>query len=156
MCRNIRTLVNFDPPATDEEIRAASLQFVRKLSGVTAPTRANEAAFDRSVNEETNVSDALKLGLISMDSTMRSNLAVGLPIDLAVIRRDAIRVAFTERIDQSDPYFQELRESWSQALRAAHLAIPAPPYGSGESAVSMVGLQTATDRSAARPRGGLR
>jgi hypothetical protein len=51
MCRNIRTLVNFDPPATDEEIRAASLQFVRKLSGVTAPTRANEAAFDRSVNE---------------------------------------------------------------------------------------------------------
>jgi putative proteasome-type protease len=111
---------------------------------------------DRSVNDETNVSEALKLGLISMDSTMRSNLGVGLPIDLAVIRRDAIRVAFTERIDQTDPYFQELRESWSQALTAAHQAIPLPPYGASESPVSMVGVQTATDRSAARPRGGLR
>jgi len=51
MCRNIRTLFNFDPPATDEEIRAASLQFVRKLSGFTRPSRANEAAFDRAVDE---------------------------------------------------------------------------------------------------------
>ena len=49
MCRNIRTLFNFDPPATDEEIRAASIQFVRKLSGFTAPSRANEPAFDRAV-----------------------------------------------------------------------------------------------------------
>jgi hypothetical protein len=49
MCRNIRTLFNFDPPATDEEIRAASIQFVRKLSGFTAPSRANELAFDRAV-----------------------------------------------------------------------------------------------------------
>jgi hypothetical protein len=49
MCRNIRTLFNFDPPATDAEIRAASIQFVRKLSGFTAPSRANEAAFDRAV-----------------------------------------------------------------------------------------------------------
>ena len=46
MCRNIKTLFNFDPPATDEEIRAASLQFVRKLSGFNAPSKANEAAFD--------------------------------------------------------------------------------------------------------------
>jgi len=51
MCRNIKTLFNFDPPATDEEIRAASLQFVRKLSGFTAPSRANEAAFDRAIDE---------------------------------------------------------------------------------------------------------
>ena len=51
MCRNIRTLFNFDPPASDEEVRAASLQFVRKLSGFTAPSRANEAAFDRAVDE---------------------------------------------------------------------------------------------------------
>jgi hypothetical protein len=49
MCRNIRTLFNFDPPATDEEIRAASIQFVRKLSGFTAPSRANQPAFDRAV-----------------------------------------------------------------------------------------------------------
>ena len=50
MCRNIRTLFNFDPPATDEEIRAASLQFVRKLSGFTNPSKANEAAFNAAID----------------------------------------------------------------------------------------------------------
>jgi hypothetical protein len=49
VCRNIRTLFNFDPPATEEEVRAAALQFVRKISGFTRPSRANEAAFDRAV-----------------------------------------------------------------------------------------------------------
>ena len=51
MCRSIKTLFNFDPPATDEEIRAASLQFVRKLSGFNAPSKANEAAFGDAVEE---------------------------------------------------------------------------------------------------------
>lgn len=51
MCRNIKTLFNFDPPATDEEIRAASLQFVRKLSGFNAPSRANEAAFTLAIED---------------------------------------------------------------------------------------------------------
>jgi hypothetical protein len=51
MCRNIKTLFNFDPPATDDEIRAASLQFVRKLSGFNKPSQANAAAFDRAVAE---------------------------------------------------------------------------------------------------------
>jgi hypothetical protein len=51
MCRNIRTLFNFDPPATDEEIRAASLQFVRKLSGFNAPSKSNEAAFNAAIDE---------------------------------------------------------------------------------------------------------
>ena len=51
MCRNIKTLFNFDPPATDDEVRAASLQFVRKLSGFTAPSKANAAAFDRAIGE---------------------------------------------------------------------------------------------------------
>jgi hypothetical protein len=51
MCRNIKTLFNFDPPATDEEVRAASLQFVRKLSGFTAPSKANQAAFTRAIDE---------------------------------------------------------------------------------------------------------
>src|SRR5262245_18710866 len=50
MCRNIKTLFNFDPPATDEEIRAASLQFVRKLSGFNAPSRANEQAFNAAID----------------------------------------------------------------------------------------------------------
>ena len=51
MCRNIKTLFNFDPPATDDEIRAASLQFVRKLSGFNAPSKANEAAFNAAIDE---------------------------------------------------------------------------------------------------------
>jgi hypothetical protein len=51
MCRNIKTLHNFEPPATDEEIQASSLQFVRKLSGFTRPSKANEAAFDRAVDQ---------------------------------------------------------------------------------------------------------
>lgn len=53
MCRNIRTLANFDPPATEEEIRASALQFVRKLSGQARPSRANAAAFERAVEEVT-------------------------------------------------------------------------------------------------------
>ncbi len=51
MCRNIRTLANFEPPATDDEIRASALQFVRKLSGTTKPSRANEAVFNAAVDE---------------------------------------------------------------------------------------------------------
>jgi len=51
MCRNIRTLANFEPPATDDEVRASALQFVRKLSGTTHPSRANEAIFERAVDE---------------------------------------------------------------------------------------------------------
>jgi hypothetical protein len=53
MCRNIKTLANFDPPATDDEIRASALQFVRKLSGATRPSRANQAAFDQAVEDVT-------------------------------------------------------------------------------------------------------
>lgn len=59
MCRNIKTLFNFDPPATDEEIRAASLQFVRKLSGFTKPSKANEEAFDRAIDETFEVARRL-------------------------------------------------------------------------------------------------
>ena len=59
MCRNIKTLFNFDPPVTDEEIRAASLQFVRKISGFTKPSKANEAAFLAAVEEVAAVSTGL-------------------------------------------------------------------------------------------------
>jgi hypothetical protein len=65
MCRNIRTLFNFEPPATDEEIRASALQFVRKLSGFNKPSRANEAAFARAVDE---VAEAARRLLISLQS----------------------------------------------------------------------------------------
>ena len=59
MCRNIRTLFNFDPPASDDEVRAASLQFVRKLSGFTHPSKANEAAFERAINEVAEIARRL-------------------------------------------------------------------------------------------------
>jgi hypothetical protein len=65
MCRNIRTLFNFEPPATDEEIRAASLQFVRKLSGFTAPSRANEQAFNDAVDGVTEVARRLVDSLVT-------------------------------------------------------------------------------------------
>lgn len=65
MCRNIRTLFNFEPPATDEEVRAASLQFVRKLSGFTRPSQANEATFDRAVDEVTDVARRLIDSLVT-------------------------------------------------------------------------------------------
>ena len=59
MCRNIKTLANFAPPATDDEIRASALQFVRKLSGTTRPSRANEAAFARAVDEVSEAAERL-------------------------------------------------------------------------------------------------
>jgi len=65
MCRNIRTLFNFEPPATEEEIRASAVQFVRKLSGFTAPSKANEAAFHRAVDE---VSEAARRLLSSLET----------------------------------------------------------------------------------------
>ncbi len=83
---------------------------------------------DRAVNFDTDIYDALKIGLISMDSTIRSNLSVGLPVDIALLRRDAFALEVSTRVDSSDDYFRDLRERWSKALRAAHMGIPAPPY----------------------------
>ena len=65
MCRNIKTLFNFDPPATEEEIRAASVQFVRKLSGFTKPSKTNEAAFDLAVDEVSAVATRLIRSLVT-------------------------------------------------------------------------------------------
>ncbi len=65
MCRNIKTLFNFDPPATDEEIRASALQFVRKLSGFNKPSKANEAAFHRAVEDVSAVARTLLDSLVT-------------------------------------------------------------------------------------------
>jgi putative proteasome-type protease len=86
---------------------------------------------DRAISFETDIYDALKIGLISMDSTMRSNLGVGLPIDILMVRREAFNSELHYRIEPGEPYFQDLRERWSAALRAAHIAIPRPPYRNG-------------------------
>ena len=65
MCRNIKTLFNFEPPATDEEVRAASLQFVRKLSGFHTPSQANQAAFDKAVQDVSSIARRLVDGLVT-------------------------------------------------------------------------------------------
>jgi putative proteasome-type protease len=83
---------------------------------------------DRAITYDIDLYDALKIGLISVDSTMRSNLSVGMPLDLLVVRRDTCIAELAYRIEPGEPYFQDLRQRWSGALRAAHLAIPRPPY----------------------------
>jgi len=65
MCRNIKTLYNFDPPATEDEVRAASLQFVRKLSGFTKPSKMNEEAFNRAIDEVAVVAQKLLASLVT-------------------------------------------------------------------------------------------
>jgi putative proteasome-type protease len=84
---------------------------------------------DRAVTYETDLYDALKIGLISMDSTMRSNLGVGPPIDVMVLRKDALSPELDFRIETNDQYFVDLRDRWSKALKDAHMQIPRPPYG---------------------------
>jgi putative proteasome-type protease len=83
---------------------------------------------DRAVTYDIDLYDALKIGLISVDSTMRSNLSVGMPLDLLVVRSNTWKAELAYRIEPGEPYFQDLRQRWSGALRAAHLAIPRPPY----------------------------
>jgi putative proteasome-type protease len=83
---------------------------------------------DRAVGYNMDLYDALKLGLISMDSTMRSNLGVGMPIDFVMVRTDTCVPEIAHRIEPGEPYFHDLRERWSAALRAAHNNIPRPPY----------------------------
>lgn len=83
---------------------------------------------DRSITFDTGLHEALKLGLISMDSTLRSNIGVGLPLDLVTIRRGALAPETTYRVEADDAYFRDLSDRWSAALREAHMAIPAPPY----------------------------
>jgi putative proteasome-type protease len=83
---------------------------------------------DRAVRYGIDIYDGLKIALLSMDSTIRSNLGVGMPIDVLVVRRDACDAELSYRIEPGEPYFHDLSERWSAALRAAHMAIPRPPY----------------------------
>ncbi len=84
---------------------------------------------DRIVRPEIPLRDAAKCALISMDSTIRSNLSVGPPFDLTVYRRDALRADLRFNITADDEYFKLVRSSWSEALRQAFRALPDPPWG---------------------------
>jgi putative proteasome-type protease len=83
---------------------------------------------DRAARYDTDLYDGVKLALVSMDSTLRSNLTVGLPVDLSVYRRDALKLELRRRITEDDEYFRMIRERWSAALRDAYRAIPRPDW----------------------------
>lgn len=83
---------------------------------------------DRAMRHSMPIADAIKLALISMDSTLRSNLSVGMPIDLLVYGRDSLRVGLQRRITEDDEYFRMIRERWSDALREAYRGIPNPDW----------------------------
>ncbi|MEO8810862.1 MAG: peptidase [Rhodanobacter sp.] len=83
---------------------------------------------DRAVTSATTLTDGVKLALVSMDSTLRSNLSVGMPLDLLTYRKDSIDGSQSHRIEEGDPYFQMVRERWSAALSEAHRNIAAPDW----------------------------
>jgi putative proteasome-type protease len=83
---------------------------------------------DRVVSFDTPIADGVKLVLISMDSTLRSNLTVGLPIDLLVYRTGQFAVTLRRRLTEEDPYVRSIREGWSAALRQAYLEMPGPDW----------------------------
>ncbi|WP_424812187.1 peptidase [Roseococcus sp. YIM B11640] len=83
---------------------------------------------DRVVSAKTSLIEGVALTLISMDSTLRSNLSVGMPLDLAVIRTGAQAICTRRRITEDDPYYRTIRDGWSNALREAYLALPRPDF----------------------------
>ena len=97
---------------------------------------------DRAMHYDVELYEALKTSLISMDSTMRSNLGVGLPIDVLVVRTDVCDADLNHRIEAGEPYFHDLRSRWSAALRAAHQNIPRPPYKTETEAKNLKGRKT--------------
>ena len=86
MCRNIKTLYNFEPPATDDEIRAAALQFVRKISGFTKPSAANEKVFNRAVDEVARTSSKLLESLVTTASLRNREVEIARAHERAVRR----------------------------------------------------------------------
>ncbi len=86
MCRNIKTLFNFDPPATEDEIRASSLQFVRKLSGFTKPSKANEDAFNQAVEDVAAVARQLLDSLVTNAPSRNREIEAAKAIERAVAR----------------------------------------------------------------------
>ncbi len=94
-------------------------------------TKYGKPMLDRAMGFDTDLREALKIGLLSMEATMRSNLAVGMPLDVLILRNDAFKLDLNYRIEPDDAYFHEMTEAWTTSLHAAHKAIPMPPYGLG-------------------------
>ncbi len=86
---------------------------------------------DRVLTPDTSLSRGVALTLISMDSTIRSNLSVGMPLDVAVIPADALAFSARRRITEDEPYFRAVRDGWSDALRRAYMELPEPEFGAG-------------------------
>jgi putative proteasome-type protease len=91
-------------------------------------TKYGKPVLDRALTYETELYEAVKIALISFTSTMRSNLGVGLPIDMVVARMGQAKAELVHRIDEYDTYYRELSDRWGAALRAAQASIPRPPY----------------------------
>jgi putative proteasome-type protease len=91
-------------------------------------TKYGKPILDRVLQYDTDPRDGVKLVLVSMDSTLRSNLTVGMPIDLMVYCRDALRAEIRRRITENDPYFRMISDGWSEALRDAYRTIPRPDW----------------------------
>lgn len=94
-------------------------------------TKYGKPILDRALEYETPLDDAVKTGLVSFDSTMRSNLSVGRPLDLAILSSDASEQDDFRRIEESDDYFDMLSSQWAYALAEARAAIPMPPFMEG-------------------------
>ena len=91
-------------------------------------TKYGKPILDRALSYDLALTQAIKLGLISMDSTLRSNLSVGLPLDLVLYRTDALQLEMHRKIDESDPYFSIIRQQWSSSLKNAFAALSDPVW----------------------------
>jgi putative proteasome-type protease len=91
-------------------------------------TKYGKPILDRVLQYDTDPRDGVKLVMVSMDSTLRSNLSVGMPLDLMVYRRNVMKAEIRRRITDSDPYFRMIHEGWSEALRNAYRAMPRPDW----------------------------
>ena len=91
-------------------------------------TKYGKPIIDRVISRNTTLTDAIKCVMVSFDSTMRSNISVGLPIDLLVYERDAVRVKMQRRIDDTDPYFQMIHNQWGEGLRRVFGQLPDPDW----------------------------
>ncbi len=91
-------------------------------------TKYGKPILDRVVMGKTTLNEAAKCALISMDSTLRSNVSVGLPVDIAIVRRDECRLAVRRRLDEKDVYLSDIRRRWSEGLRSVFQTVPDPDW----------------------------